>query len=183
MWRLPGDREENLLWNHSVGQSTVNAAVKTPVMVYAWNGNKKVMSCKLNETLVRIAKHKQSLRSISIFSFSCRSVIRTSLGSCHLVHMEVPTLTPLTTLLETLLPMIIACLWVSWPKGPLRMAGHKTPMVTTVPAAILIGRTKHTITSLLTWQSGSSNCSNDLRETIIDTRDSYFALLGVYLNC
>ena len=43
MWRLPGDREKNLLWNHSVGQSTVNAAVKTPVMVYAWNGNKKVI--------------------------------------------------------------------------------------------------------------------------------------------
>jgi len=42
MWRLPGDREENLLWNHSVGQSTVNAALKTPVMVYAWNGNKKI---------------------------------------------------------------------------------------------------------------------------------------------
>jgi len=43
MWRLPGDREKNLQWNHSVGQSTVNAAVKTPVMVYAWNGNKKVI--------------------------------------------------------------------------------------------------------------------------------------------
>ena len=43
MWRLPGDREKDLLWNHSVGMSTVNAAVKTPVMVYAWNGNKKVM--------------------------------------------------------------------------------------------------------------------------------------------
>jgi len=43
MWRLPGDREKNLLWNHSVGQSTVNAAVKTPIMVYAWNGNKKVI--------------------------------------------------------------------------------------------------------------------------------------------
>lgn len=42
MWRLPGDREKNLLWNHSVGPSTVNAAVKTPVMVYAWNGNKKI---------------------------------------------------------------------------------------------------------------------------------------------
>ena len=44
MWRLPGDREKNLLWNHSVGRSTVNAAVQTPVMVYAWNGNKKVIS-------------------------------------------------------------------------------------------------------------------------------------------
>ena len=44
MWRLPGDRERNLLWNHSVGPSTVNAAVKTPVMVYAWNGNKKEVS-------------------------------------------------------------------------------------------------------------------------------------------
>ena len=43
MWRLPGDREKDLLWNHSVGMSTVNAAVQTPVMVYAWNGNKKVM--------------------------------------------------------------------------------------------------------------------------------------------
>ncbi|KAL9971493.1 hypothetical protein ACROYT_G017663 [Oculina patagonica] len=42
MWRLPGDREKDLLWNHSVGKSTVQAAVKTPVMVYAWNGNKKI---------------------------------------------------------------------------------------------------------------------------------------------
>ena len=43
MWRLPGDREKNLLWNHSVGKSAVNAAVQTPVMVFAWNGNKKVI--------------------------------------------------------------------------------------------------------------------------------------------
>ena len=50
MWRLPGDREKNLQWNHSVGPSTVNAAVKTPVMVYAWNGNKKVISNMLKET-------------------------------------------------------------------------------------------------------------------------------------
>ena len=42
MWRLPGDREKVSFWNHSVGKSTVQAAVKTPVMVYAWNGDKKV---------------------------------------------------------------------------------------------------------------------------------------------
>ncbi|KAL9971504.1 hypothetical protein ACROYT_G017675 [Oculina patagonica] len=47
MWRLPGDREKDLLWNHSVGKSTVQAAVKTPVIVYAWNGNKKI--CNQNK--------------------------------------------------------------------------------------------------------------------------------------
>ena len=44
MWRLPGDREKVSFWNHSVGRSDVQAVVKTPVMVYAWNGNKKVKS-------------------------------------------------------------------------------------------------------------------------------------------
>ena len=44
MWRLPGDREKDSFWRHSVGVSAVKAAVQTPVMVYAWNGNKKV-SC------------------------------------------------------------------------------------------------------------------------------------------
>ena len=43
MWRMPGDREKDLLWNHSVGPSAVSASVQTPVMVYAWNGNKKVI--------------------------------------------------------------------------------------------------------------------------------------------
>ena len=42
MWRLPGDREKASFWKHSVGASAVKAAVQTPVMVYAWNGNKKV---------------------------------------------------------------------------------------------------------------------------------------------
>ena len=42
MWRLPGDRKKDSFWRHSVGPSTVKAAVQTPVMVYAWNGNKKV---------------------------------------------------------------------------------------------------------------------------------------------
>ena len=42
MWRLPGDREKHLFWNHAVTASAVKAAVKTPVTVYAWNGNKKV---------------------------------------------------------------------------------------------------------------------------------------------
>ena len=42
MWTLPGDREKDLFWNHAVGASAVKAAVKTPFMVYAWNGNKKV---------------------------------------------------------------------------------------------------------------------------------------------
>lgn len=92
------------------------------------------------------------------YFFFCRSVIRTSLGSCHLVDMEVRTLTPLTTLLGTLPPMITVWLLGSWLKVPPRMAGHKMPMVTTVPAAIRIGQTKHTITSPLTWQSGSNNC-------------------------
>ena len=41
-WTLPGDREKDSFWNHSVGPSTVKAAVKTPVMLYAWNGNKEV---------------------------------------------------------------------------------------------------------------------------------------------
>ena len=42
MWRLPGNREKDSFWCHSVGVSAVKAAVQTPVMVYAWNGNKKV---------------------------------------------------------------------------------------------------------------------------------------------
>ena len=42
MWRLPGDREKASFWKRSVGYSAVKAAVNTPVMVYAWNGNKKV---------------------------------------------------------------------------------------------------------------------------------------------
>ena len=42
MWRLPGDREKDTLWKHAVGYSAVKSAVQTPVMVYAWNGNKKV---------------------------------------------------------------------------------------------------------------------------------------------
>ena len=42
MWRLPGDREQASFWKYSVGPSAVKAAVQTPVMVYAWNGNKKV---------------------------------------------------------------------------------------------------------------------------------------------
>ena len=42
IWRLPGDREKASFWKHSVGPSAVKAAVQTPVMVYAWNGNKKV---------------------------------------------------------------------------------------------------------------------------------------------
>jgi len=42
MWRLPGDREKHSFWNHAVGASAVKAAVTTPVMVYAWNGNKKI---------------------------------------------------------------------------------------------------------------------------------------------
>ncbi|XP_015767572.1 PREDICTED: uncharacterized protein LOC107346304 [Acropora digitifera] len=41
MWRLPGDREKASFWDHSVGSSSVKAAVQTPVMVYAWNGQKK----------------------------------------------------------------------------------------------------------------------------------------------
>ena len=42
MWRLPGDREKASFWKRSVGYSAVKAVVKTPVMVYAWNGKKKV---------------------------------------------------------------------------------------------------------------------------------------------
>ena len=42
MWQLPGDREKASFWNHSVGSSSVKAAEQTPVMVYAWNGQKKV---------------------------------------------------------------------------------------------------------------------------------------------
>ena len=42
MWRLPGDREKASFWNLSVASSAVKAAVQTPVMVYAWNGKKKV---------------------------------------------------------------------------------------------------------------------------------------------
>jgi len=44
MWTLPSDREKDSLWNHSVGYATVKTAVQTPVMVYAWNGKKKVRS-------------------------------------------------------------------------------------------------------------------------------------------
>ena len=52
MWRLPGDREKDSFWRHAVGVSAVKAAVQTPVMVYAWNGNKKV-SCISVFTLLR----------------------------------------------------------------------------------------------------------------------------------
>ena len=38
-------------------------------------------------------------------------------------------------------------LWESCVKAPLRMAGHRMPMVTTVQAAILIGQTGQSITS------------------------------------
>ena len=48
MWRLPGDREKDSFWRHSVGVSAVKAAVQTPVMVYAWNGNKKVKRNPVN---------------------------------------------------------------------------------------------------------------------------------------
>ncbi|XP_068684699.1 uncharacterized protein [Montipora foliosa] len=41
MWRLPGDREKASFWDHSVGLSAVKAALQKPVMVIAWNGNKK----------------------------------------------------------------------------------------------------------------------------------------------
>ncbi|XP_068733893.1 uncharacterized protein [Montipora capricornis] len=41
MWRLPGDREKTSFWDHSVGLSALKAAVQKPVMVIAWNGNKK----------------------------------------------------------------------------------------------------------------------------------------------
>lgn len=44
MWRLFGDRERNLLWNYFVGFFIVNVVVKIFVMVYVWNGNKKVIS-------------------------------------------------------------------------------------------------------------------------------------------
>ena len=42
MWWLPGDREKASFWDHSVGSTSVKAAVQVPVMVYAWNGQKKV---------------------------------------------------------------------------------------------------------------------------------------------
>ena len=51
MWRLPGDREKASFWNHSVGASAVKAAVQTPVMVYGWNGNKKVRRISIDFAL------------------------------------------------------------------------------------------------------------------------------------
>ena len=42
MWRLPGNREQEKFWNHAIGKSAVQEAVVTPVLVHAWNGNKKV---------------------------------------------------------------------------------------------------------------------------------------------
>ena len=51
MWRLPGDREKDTFWNHSVGSPTVKAAVKTPFILYAWNGNKKVSLIRIREGL------------------------------------------------------------------------------------------------------------------------------------
>ena len=86
MWRLPGDREKNLLWNHSVGQSTVNAAVKTPVMVYAWNGNKKVISNRrkrllrwletASSTYILMGRYNQSLSldATIMVSKNCQSI-------------------------------------------------------------------------------------------------------------
>ncbi|KAK2566667.1 hypothetical protein P5673_009330 [Acropora cervicornis] len=49
MWRLPGDREKASFWDHSVGSSSVKASVKTPVVVYAWNGQKKSNFSEHNE--------------------------------------------------------------------------------------------------------------------------------------
>ena len=51
MWRLPGSREKDSFWRYSVGPSTVKAAVQTPVMVYAWNGNKKVTALMIRTRL------------------------------------------------------------------------------------------------------------------------------------
>ena len=51
MWRLPGGREKDSFWRYSVGPSTVKAAVQTPVMVYAWNGNKKVTALMIRTRL------------------------------------------------------------------------------------------------------------------------------------
>ena len=51
MWRLPGSREKDSFWRYSVGPSTVKAAVQTPVMVYAWNGNKKVTALMIRTGL------------------------------------------------------------------------------------------------------------------------------------
>lgn len=42
MWRLPGNREKEKFWNHAIGKSAAQEAVVTPVLVHAWNGNKKV---------------------------------------------------------------------------------------------------------------------------------------------
>ena len=58
--------------------------------------------------------------------------------------MEVRTLLPLTILQATLPEMTIARLSGSCLKDPLRMAGHRIPVGTTIQAAILIGRTDQT---------------------------------------
>ena len=51
MWRLPDSREKDSFWRYSVGPSAVKAAVQTPVMVYAWNGNKKVTALMIRTGL------------------------------------------------------------------------------------------------------------------------------------
>ena len=65
-------------------------------------------------------------------------------------RMEVLILTCLTILLAMKTLTTTVCLWGSWLKDPLRMAGHRMATVATVRAAILIGRTNHTVTSPLT---------------------------------
>ena len=96
--------------------------------------------------------------------------------------MEVLILSLLTILLATAPLMNTAWLSASPQKELPHMAGQIMVIVMIARATILIGRTKHTITSPLTCWSGSSNCSNELRETIVDNRDLYFALLGVCVN-
>ena len=55
----------------------------------------------------------------------------------------------LGTLQATLTQTTTAWLWGSWLKAPMRMAGRRLAVVTTVQAAILIGQTGHTVTRLL----------------------------------
>ena len=60
-------------------------------------------------------------------------------------HIRMLPLTPQATLPQT----TTVWLWGSWLKAPLHMAGCRLALVTTVQAAILIGQTGHTVTSLL----------------------------------
>ena len=97
MWRLPGDREKDSFWNHSVGYSTVSAAVQTPVMVHAWNGNKKVSYYILCSALSGFSAAVELKTNNKFIQFDLHSNV--SVHACFLLFFS-PALFSLVKLLQ-----------------------------------------------------------------------------------